>query len=146
SGLFREDALRFAELRLQAALRLLVRYHATEVHIDNQRRLTARADDLPLRFEACHSGGPSRRPTANYHSAADCLYLSPGDADRRASPAVYARSRHEPGGSADRPLSATRQLFPERPVDRAGGPGACGRRWGLVLDCARTGGVCASGN
>src|SRR5262249_26252904 len=75
-GLLGENPLRFGELRLVAALGLLVRHHATEVRVDHECRLAARTGDLELRFQPCHQRFPPPSARASpYSSNAFCTSI-----------------------------------------------------------------------
>src|SRR2546422_7931374 len=52
-GFVRENALRFAELGLVAALRLDMRHDAPEIDVDDKRRLTAGARHFDFGLEPC---------------------------------------------------------------------------------------------
>src|SRR5436190_3388127 len=50
-----QNPLCVAQLRLVAAIRLLVRHHPAEIRVNDERRLTAGADDFDLGFQARHT-------------------------------------------------------------------------------------------
>src|SRR5439155_3937841 len=88
--LLRENALRLGELRLVAAIRLLVGDDPAKIRVDDQRRLAARAHHLELRFQPCHQrfpppSAPASPPTSN------CFLISSGLPS--GSVAVSRRSR-----------------------------------------------------
>src|SRR5262249_44386343 len=67
-GLLRENPLRFGQLRLVGALRLLVRHDPAKVRVDHERRLAARTCDLELRFQPCHQRFPPPSARASPYS------------------------------------------------------------------------------
>src|SRR5207249_4133323 len=71
-----ENPLRFAQLRFVAVLRFLVRDDASEVLVEDQRRLTAGTSQLELRMQFGHQRFPPRYPASPL--AVNCFFSSRG--------------------------------------------------------------------